>query len=258
VSEVERASKLARIIITVASRGKAALRRAGRRLYQVYLRPVRLMEEVRENPDASAPAILIAIGFTLQTLIVCALLFGVKLSIQSAPPVDLLSGFYSNLPTYIVLRGVSLFAVWFILFIIYWFIMYILGSRVEGFTVFSAVGYTLSCQILTFAAVLAIYSVAASMTPSITLVGVRGVYPQLFSLAAHRYRLDVESSAIGVPVQGLIEGFEYFGSIWSTLLTLLTFKVVGELPWKKAVGGGLAAAAAAWLIAGIFRIAGLI
>ncbi|RLE98786.1 MAG: hypothetical protein DRJ96_00175 [Thermoprotei archaeon] len=255
---MERASKIASILVKVASRSGVAVKRAGHRLYQIYIRPVRLMEEVRENPDASAPAILITVGFTLQTLIVCALLSGVKLSLQNAPPVDLLSGFYSNLPTYVLLRGISLFAVWFILFIIYWFVMYILGSRVEGFTVFSAVGYTLSCQLLTFAAVLALYIAAASMTPSITLVGVRGVYPQLFSLAAHRYRLDVESTMIGVPVQGLIDGFEYFGSIWSTLLTLLTFRIVGELPWKKAIGGGLAAAAAAWFIAGVFRIAGLI
>ncbi|RLF01008.1 MAG: hypothetical protein DRJ57_00005, partial [Thermoprotei archaeon] len=122
VSRVERVSKIASILVTVVSRSGVAAKRAGHRLYQIYMRPVRLMEEVRENPDASAPAILIAVGFTLQTLIVCALLSGVKLSLQSAPPVDLLTGFYSNLPTYVLLRGISLFAVWFILFIIYWFI----------------------------------------------------------------------------------------------------------------------------------------
>lgn len=255
---MERATKLVSMLASVASRGKEAAKRAGHRLYQVYIRPVRLMEEVRESPDASAPAILIAVGFTLQTLIIYALLSGVKLSLHGARPIDLLSGFYANLPTYVVLRGVSLFAVWFILFVIYWFVMYVLGSRVEGFTVFSAVGYTLSCQLLMFAATLAMYAAAASMTPSITLVSVRGAYPQLFSLAAHRYRLDVESSALGIPVQGLIDGFEYFGSAWSTLLTLLAFRVVGELPWKKAIGGGIVVVAAAWFIAEVFRVAGLL
>ncbi|HDD33591.1 MAG TPA: hypothetical protein ENG30_00410 [Thermofilaceae archaeon] len=235
-----------------------ALRRATHRVYQLYLKPVELLNEVREAPDAAPPIILVSATFAIHTLVACSLLKGVYMrDPSSGETVELLYNLYANFPTFVLLRAASLVSIWFMLFIAYWFMMYLLGSRVEGFTVFSATGYMLSCQILTFTVILAVYSLAAFWTPPVILVAIRGAYPHLSSLAAFRYRLELISSQLNIPVEVLIEGFEYFGSAWSFLFTILMFRIVGDLTWKKALGGGAAASGAAWLIASIFRVAGL-
>jgi len=234
--------------------GKASAR-AGKRLYQMYLKPLDMFEEIRAAPDASGAALLLVAAFTAQTLTAAAVFSGV--AIRSAKgEISLFANFISNIAAYVSIRGATLFVFWFILFIIFWFIMYALGSRVEGFVVFSATGYILSSQLATFLAILLIYVAAANRLPRIVLVSEPGVYPQYVALTAHLYRIDSLSPA--VPVQLLLDALGYFGTVWNIVLTALMFKVVGNLSWKRTITGSAAATAVSWLLASIFRLAGML
>ena len=235
-----------------------ACKRAARRAYQMYFKPLDMFEEIRVAPDALGPGILLVIAFSVQTAIVAALLAKILLITPEGKVVDLLANFYNNVLAYVAIRGATLFSTWFIFFIIFWFIMYLLGSRIEGFTVFSATGYVLSSQLFTFSAVFVAYAWTASITPTITLRTVEGVYPKYQTLTAYLYRFDIAGEILGVPLERLVDGIEYFGSVWNALLTILMFKIVGDLDWKKAVAGGTAGAVAAWVLASIFRAAGML
>jgi len=234
--------------------GKASAR-AGKRLYQMYLRPLDMFEEIRAAPDASGAALLLVAAFIAQTLTAAAVFSGVAIR-STKGETSLFASFISNIAAYVSIRGAALFVFWFILFIVFWFIMYALGSRVEGFVVFSATGYILSSQLATFLATFLIYVAAASHLPSLVLVSVPGVYPQYVALTAHLYRIDSLSS--GVPVQLLLDALGYFGTVWNIVLTALMFKVVGDLGWKRTIIGSAAATTVSWFLASIFRLAGML
>lgn len=231
--------------------------RAGRRAYQLYLKPFELFEEVRLTPDASGPALLIVVNFILQTLISLQLVRGVHVTSSNASEA-LLERFYANLPAYVSIRAATLFVFWFILFIIFWFIMYMLGSRVEGFIVFSASGYILSAQMITFATYVVVYTIAYAAVPTINLVSIRGAYPQLLAWTAYMYRLDEASSSLGVSLNYILDVASYFGTVWNILLTALMFKIVGGISWKRAIAGSSIAVVVSWLLASIFRAAGML
>ncbi len=92
--------------------------------------------------------------------------------------------------------------------------------------------------------------------PSVVLVSVPGEYPQYVALTAHLYRIEFLSP--GVPVQLLLDALGYFGTVWNIVLTALMFKVVGDLNWKRTIIGSAAATAVSWLLASIFRLAGML
>lgn len=234
--------------------------RAAQRLYQIYFKPIELFEEVRRDPDASSSGMLIVISFLIQTLIALVLLAEVYIRSPLGVTTDLISGFYSNLLPYVSIRVAALIATWFIFFAVFWLIMYLLGARIEGFIVFSATGYTLSSRFITFLITLFIYIVAVRASPQLTLVSIQGFYPKFHSLAAHLFRVQYAGHALGLPTQPqlLVDAVDYFGGLWSLLLTILMFKVVGELSWKKSILGGAAGALATWFIALIFRAAGML
>ncbi len=234
-----------------------ALRRTARRLYQLYIRPVELFEEVKLAPDALPPALLLAAGLALQTLSGEQLVRGVY-EVSGGAPEELLARFYSTLAAFVSLRAAALFVFWFIAFVICWLVMYLLGSRVEGFTVFSAVGYILSSSLATFAVYCASYALVNLITPHVRLIVVRGAYPQTLAWAAYEYRLDVTSSAIGVRLPLVLDAASYFGTAWSVLLTGLAFRKVGDLSWKRTAAGSAAFLAATWFIASFFRAAGML
>ena len=246
-----RAAAGARVLLRGLGR---AFAKAGRRLYQMYLRPVDMFEEIKVSPDASGAALLLAAALAIQTAVAAAALLGVVIAGSAGVSASLLEGFLSNLMAYVSIRGATLFVLWFILFIVFWFVMYALGSRVEGFTVFSATGYVLSSQFATFLATLAIYAVAAQNIPSLVLVSVSGAYPQYVMLAAHLLRL--ESLHPAVPL--LLDAIGYFGTAWNIVLTALMFKIVGDLSWKRASAGTAAAVGVSWVLASIFRLAGML
>ncbi|MEM4501723.1 MAG: hypothetical protein QW512_06300 [Thermofilaceae archaeon] len=234
-----------------------ALARAGRRTAQMYLEPFKLVEEVKFSPDASGPAILLSITFAIQTLIAAQLVTGVTI-VTNGTRESLLDMFYSNIAGYVSMRAATLFVFWFILFVIYWFIMYLFGSRIEGFTVFSATGYILSSQLLAFSVYFASYVIASRIVPAVELVSQPGAYPRLLALTAYLYRLDLTSSHIGIPLRYLLDAMSYFGTIWNMVLTLLTFKIIGDLSWKKSIAGTAAAMTVSWLLASLFRAAGML
>lgn len=231
--------------------------RAARRASLLYLKPFDLFEEVKLMPDASGPALLIVVNFALQTLISVQLVRGVYVT-SSRSSESLLEKFYANLPAYVSIRAATLFVFWFILFIVFWFIMYMLGSRVEGFVVFSASGYILSAQLITFAVYVVAYTVAYAALPTIELVSIRGTYPQLLAWTAYMYRLDKASSGLGISLNYTLDAASYFGSLWNVLLTALMFKIVGGLSWKRTIAGSSIAVVVSWLLASIFRAAGML
>jgi len=233
------------------------LRRAFTRLFQLYFSPLKLFQEIKAAPDASAPAALIILALTLQTLVAVALLAGVTIDTPEGEK-DALAPLRSNILVYIVIRIASILSLWFILFIVFWFLLYVLGSRLEGFTVFSATGYVLSSQIVMFLGVYLIYVFAGSLAPSVRLVSPRDFYPHLLSLAALEYRLTLAGANLGLPLKGLIEGLEYFGTAWEIALLLIVFKNIGELKLWKALLGVFTGILTTWLIAGIFQAAGLL
>ena len=245
-----RAAAVARALLRGLGRASA---RAGRRLYQMYLKPVDMFEEIKAAPDASGAALLLTAAFAAQTAVAAAALSGVAVS-SAKGTASLLESFLSNLAAYVSIRGAALFVFWFILFIVFWFVMYLFGSRVEGFTVFSATGYILSSQLATFLATLAVYVAAARSVPSVVLVSEIGVYPQYAMLAAHLFRL--ESLHPLTPL--LLDAIRYFGTAWNIVLTALMFKVVGDLSWGRAGAGTAIATVASWLLASIFRVAGML
>lgn len=234
-----------------------ALVRAGQRTFQIYLEPFELFKEVKFLPDASGPAILLTITFAIQTITAAQLVAGIAVVTDGSREL-LLDRFYSNIAGYVSIRAVTLFVFWFILYIVFWFIMYILGSKVEGFTVFSATGYILSSQLLVFSVYLISYIVASQAAPMIDLVSRPGAYPQLLALTALLFRLDAASVNTGIPLQYILNSINYFGTVWNILLTLLAFRVVGSLSWRKSILGVVAATAISWTIASIFRAAGML
>lgn len=234
-----------------------ALLRAGRRAFQMYLKPFELFEEVKLSPDASGPAILLAITFAMQTIIAAQLVTGVTI-VTDGSRESLLEMFYSNITGYVSMRAATLFVFWFILFIVFWFVLYVLGSRVEGFTVFSAVGYILSSQLLVFSVYLVIYILASQAAPVIDLVNRPGEYPQLLALTAFLYRLEAASMHTGVPLQHILSALSYFGTVWNIILTLLAFRIIGGLSWRKSILGAAAAIAISWILASVFRAAGML
>jgi len=219
----------------------------------MYLRPMDMFEEVKAEPDASGAALLLIAAFAAQTAVAAAVFSGIFVS-SAGSSISLLEGFFSNLTVYVSVRGAALFVFWFILFIVFWFVMYLFGSRVEGFTVFSATGYILSSQLATFLATFAVYIAASRSIPALVLVGVAGTYPQYVMLAAHFFRL--ESLHPAVPV--LLDAIGYFGTAWNVMLTALMFKVIGDLNWKRASAGTAIAVGASWLLARVFRMAGML
>lgn len=234
-----------------------ALLRAGRRTVQMYFEPFELIEEIKLSPDASGPAILLTIAFMIQTLVAAQLVAGVTI-VTNGSRESLLDMFYSNLAGYVSMRAATLFVFWFILFVIYWFIMYVLGSRTEGFTVFSAIGYILSSQLLTFSVYLAIYVFATQAIPAIDLVRQRGAYPRLLALTAYLYRLDLASTYINIPLRYVLDAVNYFGTLWSVILTFVTFRMIGDLNWEKSIAGTAAAMGASWILASLFRAVGML
>lgn len=248
----QRAAAIARALSRALG---AALKRAGRRLYQMYLKPVEMFEEIKVAPDASGAALLLAVAFAIQTAAAAAAVAGITISSPQGST-NLLESFTATLAAYVAIRGASLFVFWFILFIIFWFIMYALGSRIEGFTVFSATGYMLSSQLVTFLVTLLTYVAAASGCPSVVVATGRGVYPQYAMLATLLYRLSMLPFA--APAQLLFEAVRYFGTIWNAVLVALMFKVLGDLNWKRAGLGAAAAIAVSWLLASLFRAAGML
>ncbi|MCS7104925.1 MAG: hypothetical protein NZ954_05095 [Thermofilaceae archaeon] len=216
-----------------------------------------MLEEIKHSPDASSPSLLLALTFTIQTLTAAALLMGVSIETGNEE-VHLINGFYSNILTYIAIRIASLFVFWFILFIIFWFVMYILGSRIEGFTVFSAAGYILSSQLIVFSVFLAIYLYAAQTLQGVKLMSITGTYPRFTAWIAHLYRLDAGSEKAGLPLSIILDLFEYFGTVWNAILTLLMFRVVGDLSWKRACAGAAVAIMISWILASVFKAAGML
>ncbi|MEM2218170.1 MAG: hypothetical protein QW731_07350, partial [Thermofilaceae archaeon] len=144
--------------------------RAARRLYQMYLKPIELFEEVKKDPDASSSGALILTSLFIQILIAVILLARVYTRSPSGITINLMSSFYSNLLPYVSIRIAALIATWFIFFAVFWFIMYLLGARIEGFIVFSATGYALSSRFLTFLITLATYIVAIYSSPQLILI----------------------------------------------------------------------------------------
>ncbi len=252
------ASSVLKVLQVFARKVYKVSLRAAQRLYQIYFEPIELFEEVKRDPDASSSGMLIILSFFIQTLIAAALLAGVYIRSPSGVTTNLVSGFYSNLLPYVSIRVAALIATWFIFFAVFWLIMYLLGARIEGFVVFSATGYTLSSRFITFLVTLFIYMVAIRISPQLTLVSIQGFYPKFHSLAAHLFRVQYAGHAVGLPTQLLIDAIDYFGGLWSLLLTILMFKVVGELNWKRSILGGAVGALATWFIALIFRAAGML
>lgn len=231
--------------------------RANRRIYQLYLKPLDMLEEIKKSPDASSPSLLLALTFAIQTLTAAALLKGVSIETGNEE-IYLINGFYSNILTYIAIRIASLFVFWFILFIIFWLVMYVLGSRIEGFTVFSAAGYILSSQLIVFSTFLVVYLYTAQALQNVKLVSITGAYPRFTAWIGHLYRLDAGAEKAGLPLSIILDLFEYFGTVWSATLTLLMFRVVGDLSWKRACVGAAVAISASWILASIFKAAGML
>lgn len=223
----------------------------------MYLKPLELFYEVRLMPDASGPALLLVITFVLQTAIAAQLTRGVYL-VSGGLRESLLDRFYTNLAALVSIRAATLFVFWFILFIIYWFIIYIMGSRIEGFTVFSATGYVLSSQLLTFATYVTIYTLASKRTPTVDLVNPPGVYPQMLAWTAYMFRLEEASKGLAIQLTYLLDAVSYFGTVWNVVLTVLLFRILGGLSWKRVVIGSAVALLASWILASIFRAAGML
>jgi len=227
--------------------------RAVRRVYQVYFAPMNLFEEVRVVPEALPAAFLLFAALAIQTLVQVQFyqLFGL---LPEAEAYKL----YQNLPFAILLRAMTVFVLWFMLFIISWFVIYVLGSRVEGYVVFSSVGYILSSSLLPFAIYALVYALVAATTPELHLAAQPGVYPRFAPLVAYMYRIEYASSRVPLNLSLVLDASRNLGTIWQCVLTLLAFKIVGDLSWKRAAVGASIAVVAAWIVASLFSAAGLL
>lgn len=223
----------------------------------MYTRPVDMLEEVKAMPDATGAIVLLAATFVFQTLTAIVTLHNVWVRYEGVE-VYPLQALLPDLAIYMFLRCAAFFIFWFILFMIFWFILYMLGTRAEGFPVFSAAGYVLSSQLAPFMVIALVQCVSSLLAGEIVVASEKGLYLRLMWTAAHTYRLDAASRRLGLPLKPIIEAAEYFGTVWNVVLVVLMFRISGDLNWRRTAIGAAIAIATSWLIATIFRATGVL
>ncbi len=233
------------------------LARAFARYPGLFTSPLRTFADIAESPDALGPLTLLMLSLALQLSLPLLLMEGMYLS-RDGRTVPLASPSNVNMPSILIFRVASLFSLWFLSFLAYWFIMYLAGTEVEGFKVFSATGYLLSTQLAFFLLDAAVYHLASALSPRAVVVYREGVFPERFLGAILLSRFEAASGAVGVPLALVVEFSNTFPLAWALVLSVTMVRALTGFTWRRSAACGAAGYAALVALSTVFRSVGVL
>ena len=230
-------TSLALIILRALRRMKVTLIKSLR----ICIMPITTFKDIREEPDFAGPLFLMLLCVAFSVL-QYNFVFSKVLKEEGGSLVGVIK-LENVIHILLAWRVFSLIMVWILLFALMWGLIRAFGGDVDSYTLFSAVGYVFTVQLLLSIVDLIFISFTLSQMPNVIIVPLSEVKSEvqanlgidiLFSV--YRERLVVKRV------------YHWFFNLWSLVLYSVIAYSVGRVNWVKSIIIGVIAYSAVMLI----------
>ena len=235
----------------------SVIHRALRRGVLIYVNPLKVFKEVSDSPDILPPLLLLLSSLLFSTSMVFALIEDVRVFINNNVR-EIIP--YSEYSTIYILKGMGLFGIWVLSFIVFWFLMYLMKAGTNSYAIFSASGYLYSSMLPIYALLFIMYKLVASLTPTITVTYYSNMAIsfslETLELSTIPLKIIMASNKLGLSLYMLIAILSWFSVLWGVFLSIFLIKEVGKTSWVRSAIGGVVAALPLVLVRSVLQSLG--